>query len=275
MLTPGDIEKKTFSTALRGYDLDEVDDFLDEIVATVRDLSDQLHEAQEAVRVREAMEPALAEPAVLPEPTPPEPAPEPDPAPQPEPSVIEVDESAIGRALLAAQNAADKLIEEAESEAARMVEDAKSEADSWTERREEKAKEAEAQIEAFATKVESIRTELAGLAGEVGLKLDDMDAVIAGETARNGQSADIEEDTGVGVPDEESGIDELAAGDFVDDDDSAFNSSDVDYGDASPDEPDLVGEALTSVANDIPLDAPEPSADFDVSAFEPDPSEEE
>ncbi len=37
-ITPADIEKKTFSTALRGYDLDEVDDFLDEMVAAVREL---------------------------------------------------------------------------------------------------------------------------------------------------------------------------------------------------------------------------------------------
>ena len=41
-ITPADIEKKTFSTALRGYDLDEVDDFLDEMVVAVRGLEEEL-----------------------------------------------------------------------------------------------------------------------------------------------------------------------------------------------------------------------------------------
>ncbi|HSM44182.1 MAG TPA: DivIVA domain-containing protein, partial [Acidimicrobiia bacterium] len=48
MLSTADVEQKTFSTALRGYDLDEVDDFLDEIVATIRELSEQLEEARAA-----------------------------------------------------------------------------------------------------------------------------------------------------------------------------------------------------------------------------------
>ena len=30
-LTPIDVQQKTFATALRGYDLDEVDDFLDAV----------------------------------------------------------------------------------------------------------------------------------------------------------------------------------------------------------------------------------------------------
>ncbi|TDI37156.1 MAG: DivIVA domain-containing protein, partial [Acidobacteria bacterium] len=32
-MTPSDVEQKTFSTVLRGYDLDEVDDFLDDVIA--------------------------------------------------------------------------------------------------------------------------------------------------------------------------------------------------------------------------------------------------
>jgi DivIVA domain-containing protein len=45
-ITPADIEKKTFSTALRGYDLDEVDDFLDEMVVAVRELEGELTQAR-------------------------------------------------------------------------------------------------------------------------------------------------------------------------------------------------------------------------------------
>ena len=48
-ITPADIEKKTFSTALRGYDLDEVDDFLDEMVVAVRELEEELAQARERV----------------------------------------------------------------------------------------------------------------------------------------------------------------------------------------------------------------------------------
>ena len=48
-ITPADIEKKTFSTALRGYDLDEVDDFLDEMVVAVRELEEELVQAKERV----------------------------------------------------------------------------------------------------------------------------------------------------------------------------------------------------------------------------------
>ena len=47
-LTPADVEGKTFGTALRGYDLDEVDDFLDDVVGTLRDLQDQVASARAA-----------------------------------------------------------------------------------------------------------------------------------------------------------------------------------------------------------------------------------
>ena len=40
MLTPSDVEQRTFGTALRGYDVGEVDEFLDEVVATLRRLQE-------------------------------------------------------------------------------------------------------------------------------------------------------------------------------------------------------------------------------------------
>lgn len=39
-LAPADIEKAVFRTAFRGYDLAQVDDFLDRVVATLRYWSD-------------------------------------------------------------------------------------------------------------------------------------------------------------------------------------------------------------------------------------------
>ena len=123
MLTTADVEQKTFSTALRGYDLDEVDDFLDEVVATIRELTDQIETAQQA-------RPQAAAPVTAPEPdTEPEAADVPAPAPTPAEPGPRIDESAIGRALLAAQTAADQLLADAQAQATRIVSDAESAAD--------------------------------------------------------------------------------------------------------------------------------------------------
>jgi DivIVA domain-containing protein len=188
MLTATDVEQKTFSTALRGYDLDEVDDFLDEIVGTLRELNDQLEEARTAG-------PAPAEPVTTPEPRP-EPEPEPEPVAEPG-----IDESAIGRALVAAQTAADQLLADARIEADSIVDEAKGEADTWRSERDAKKAEAESEIAALAARVSSIRAELAVLAGEVSEKLDEMDAVIEGdgeaETGQETSSANGETSTEV------------------------------------------------------------------------------
>jgi DivIVA domain-containing protein len=170
MLSPADVEQKTFSTALRGYDLDEVDDFLDEVVATLKDLNEQI----EVAKATEDEAPAAAPPPV--------PQPEAEQEPEAEPSVEvrpEIDESAIGRALIAAQNAADKLLEEAQVHADRIVEEARSEADSFISERDARRREVEAEMAALSSRVASVRSELSVLAGQVAGKLDDMDTVIA------------------------------------------------------------------------------------------------
>ena len=84
-MTPSDVEQKTFSTALRGYDLDEVDDFLDDVISTIRDLQDQVAEAK--VRNPKADSTPVG------------------------------DESAIGRVLVTAQATADTVIADAREEA--------------------------------------------------------------------------------------------------------------------------------------------------------------
>ncbi|MGB8361997.1 MAG: DivIVA domain-containing protein [Acidimicrobiia bacterium] len=179
MLTTTDVEQKTFSTALRGYDLDEVDDFLDEIVATLRELNDQLEEAR-GTAGRKEPEPVAAEPVAESVAEPEavaEPEPEKEPAPTPRPAI---DESAIGRALVAAHTTADQLLADAQAEAEKIVDDARGEADTWRVERDAKKAEAESEIAALAERVSSIRAELAVLAGEVAGKLDEMDAVIEG-----------------------------------------------------------------------------------------------
>ncbi|MGH8948251.1 MAG: DivIVA domain-containing protein, partial [Acidimicrobiia bacterium] len=67
-ITPADIEKKTFSTALRGYDLDEVDDFLDEMVVAVRELEEELARANQRVAQLENDPEAMAAVSTAPPP---------------------------------------------------------------------------------------------------------------------------------------------------------------------------------------------------------------
>jgi len=182
-ITPADIEKKTFSTALRGYDLDEVDDFLDEMVVAVRELEDELGRARARIAELEQGQGAVTastEEAVAP------------PAPG-------VDESAVGRALVAAQQAADRILEEARSEANRMVGEARSEADNFAREREERKAAIDAEMADMTGLVAGVRTQLAVLATSVADKLDEMDAAVAGAqgtmTGGVGEEA-VEDDRG-------------------------------------------------------------------------------
>jgi DivIVA domain-containing protein len=258
MLTAADVEQKTFSTALRGYDLDEVDDFLDEIVATIRALNEQLEEARTA-----AGESAVVAPAATPEPAAiaePETVMEPEPAlevePEPEPIVAapvhEIDESAIGRALVAAQTAADNLLEDARDEAEKIVGEAKSEADSWSAEREAKRRAAEAEIARLTDRVASVRSELSVLAGEVAEKLDEMDSVI---------DEAVDNDVTPPGDDDEAGADVEAALEVGREDDPAPEGWGHTDGESTPDrEPDAPSNGadhldamLTGVVNDLQL----------------------
>ncbi len=165
-ITPADIEKKTFSTALRGYDLDEVDDFLDEMVVAVRELEEELVRAKERVAQLENDPDAVAAAAAA-APAPPGP-----------------DESAVGRALIAAQAAADRMLEEARSEADKIVGGARSEADTFAQEREQKKAAVDAEMAEMTGLVAGVRNKLAVLATTVADKLDEMDAVVAGAHSR-------------------------------------------------------------------------------------------
>lgn len=182
-ITPADIEKKTFSTALRGYDLDEVDDFLDEMVVAVRELETELADARARIAELER-DPDAAAPSAAP-----------TIAPVAAPSI---DEGAVGRALVAAQQAADRLLEDArveaerklsetQYEADRLLEGARMEADTFARDRDERKAEIEAEMSELNSLVSGVRTRLAMLATAVADKLDEMDAVVAG--SKNGDSA--------------------------------------------------------------------------------------
>ena len=195
-ITPADIEKKTFSTALRGYDLDEVDDFLDEMVVAVRELEEELARAKERVAQLENDPEAMA--AVSAAPPPPGP-----------------DESAVGRALITAQAAADKLLEDARGEADKIVGEARSEADNFAQERDRKKAEVDTEMAEMTGLVAGVRNQLAVLATTVADKLDEMDAVVSGAHSQGV----IEPETDTGTADSE--------GDLADDD-----SQDVEVDDA-------------------------------------------
>lgn len=175
-LTPADIEQKTFATAFKGYDLAEVDDFLDEVVATIRELEEQLALAKSAPPVAAVAaldEPRLDEPRV--EPTAPPVAP---------------DEGAVGRVLILAQSTADRLVEDARSEADRIKAEAMSEAEqiksnavaeaeSWQTEKVAKEEEARQAIATLEERVSSVRRELSALAGSLDSSVSEMERVVS------------------------------------------------------------------------------------------------
>lgn len=150
LLTTDDILNKKFTaTKFReGYDIVEVDDFLDEVLNTLRayegengDLKNKLAAAErrvaELTRQNAAQAAAAAAaPAAAPEPTP-APAPEPEPAPAPAPAAparLSEPESATGMLQLAqklhddyvrsGQEEGDRIVTEARTEGERIVREA-------------------------------------------------------------------------------------------------------------------------------------------------------
>jgi cell division initiation protein len=162
-ITSSDIEHKTFSTALRGYDLDEVDDFLDEIVVALRDLHGELTAAKAKIAELEQAKGSGGGGGG--------------------------DEASVGRVLILAQQAADRTLEEARAEADRLLEDARgeaertlsearTEADSFEADREQRREAANAEMAELSIMVASVRNQLAVLATTVADKLDEMDSSI-------------------------------------------------------------------------------------------------
>jgi DivIVA domain-containing protein len=149
-LTPIDVQQKTFGTALRGYDLDEVDDFLDEVVTSLKDYEQRLRDAQERIATLE----------------------------------VEVTnrgdaEGAIARALVAAQRSADSIVAEARSEADQIRAGAQLEVADLVRASDVEKAEAEAEIERVRAVISDLRARLAGLGATVGGTLDEADAEIS------------------------------------------------------------------------------------------------
>jgi len=168
-LTPEDVSNKRFTPVrLReGYDMGEVDQFLDEVEAELArltrendDLRAKLSAAQSGA-VESAPAPMPEPPAPEPEPVAamPEPEPEPEPAPTQQtpamgavaPGVETIRVETVGDA----SNAAARLLELASRNADQLVEDAKGEADKIVGEARTKAERLEAESKTNADKLEA------------------------------------------------------------------------------------------------------------------------
>ena len=141
-LTPEDVRNKRFTPVrLReGYDMGEVDQFLDEVEAELERLTVENEELRAKVAAASTGEPTGLIPAVKPDPEPvvekapePEPvvekAPEPEPEPTPAPVVAATPAPAPARSMGEASTAAARLLEIASNNADQLMEQAKEEAD--------------------------------------------------------------------------------------------------------------------------------------------------
>lgn len=227
-LTPNDVEQKAFTQALRGYQMDEVDDFLDEIVTTLRSYDQRLRDAQDKIR-------ALETDAVS----------------------RGGDETTISRAILVAQRSADALLAEARGEADRIKNSAKAETDSLTAKRDMERHRLQTEIDEMRERVSSLRETLAALASAVGGQIAGMEAEIA--------AAEAQLHTPVAappVPLDHRGSDALGGDDA--DATPMFGSGEADSPDRSDDadddrdSPDLAGQSDRSRHS---IDLSEPDSD--------------
>ena len=221
-LTPSDIEQKTFSTALRGYNLDEVDDFLDEIVRSMRKLHEELESARSELEAKgagvdespESAPAATLVPAAVVE------------APPTPPPAAPIDESAVGKALIAAQETAERIVTDARSEADEILVRARNEAETFEESRLKRKEEAEQEITRIDGLVNRVKSELADLSVAVGAELNGMSGAIdaAITDLDNSPGEPVETDDGlesgdvsvVGDPDGENIV--VAGTEQIDDD---------------------------------------------------------
>lgn len=149
-LTPIDIQQKTFGPELRGYNMDEVDDFLDEVVATLKDYDQRVRDAQDRIRALEAEVATRGE-----------------------------DETAISRALVAAQKQADAIVADAHAEAESIRTDAHTESDRLRADRDAERLALTQDIARMRATVADLKRRVVELAGSAENDLDRMDAAIA------------------------------------------------------------------------------------------------
>ena len=159
-LTPEDVSNKRFTPVrLReGYDMGEVDQFLDEVEAELARLTKENEELRAKLAAAQAGGPAPAVQAAPEPPRRPEPEPEPEPVRAPEParaSAASSVETIRVETVPEASNAAARLLEIATRNADELVEEAKNEADRIVGAARTKAERLEAESKSKADRLEA------------------------------------------------------------------------------------------------------------------------
>jgi DivIVA domain-containing protein len=126
-LTPTDVANKQFAIKMRGYAVDEVDVFLEEVETELARLLRQNNDLKN--RAAAPPPPPPAEPLRPAEPEPPVAAPQPAAQPAAQPLASNEGQEAALRTLLLAQRTADEAVAEARAEAAQIVQSARAEAE--------------------------------------------------------------------------------------------------------------------------------------------------
>ncbi|CAB4688736.1 MAG: DivIVA domain-containing protein [Actinobacteria bacterium] len=154
-LTPEDVSNKRFTPVrLReGYDMGEVDQFLDEVEAELARLTKENDDLRAALSSAQTGAPAPVEVAA-PEPTPVAAAPEPTPVAAPVEAAAPVETIRV-ETVPQASNAAARLLEIATRNADELVEDAKNQADKIVGEARTKAERLESESKSKADRVEA------------------------------------------------------------------------------------------------------------------------
>ena len=166
-LTPIDVEQKAFTQALRGYQMDEVDDFLDEVVATLRSYEQRVREAQDKIRALES-----------------------------DTSSRGGDESEISRAIITAQRSADRLLAEARAEAETIRSQAEADTAAALKKRDDEQNRLQGEVSGMRELVTSLRAKLSALAAAVTSEVDEMDENLAQTATTLASSTKSGDDTG-------------------------------------------------------------------------------
>lgn len=220
-LTPIDVEQKAFTQALRGYQMDEVDDFLDEVVGTLRAYEQRLREAHDKIRVLET---------------------------EATPAQSSGDESEISRAILTAQRTADRLLADARSEVESIRAEGEAENSRLATQRDTERNRLQSEVSSMSELVNNLRTSLGALTIAMGNQVDAMDTEIGSANQGFGQPDDMSELADQNVSDEEllDDFDSMAADDEVDvtDDETAEGDTSPSFSDIFPEpEVDLTKES--------------------------------
>jgi DivIVA domain-containing protein len=228
----------TFTTALRGYDLDEVDDFLDQVVVAIRDLQDEVASSKSKMADLERSADAGG-----------------------------TDESAVGRALVAAQETADRILGDARAESEAVLSTARSEAETYENEQQRLREESDAEMAEHAERVADVRGQLALLATQVADRLDEMDARVAavlltgnedGEDSA-GDKPGLDADSSHHTPEDDY---DMGDDDYEDDADSSHDSPD-DNNTESDSESDDVDSESDSESDDVDSESDSESDDVD------------